>query len=67
MSLDFSQRIRRGLRHLLFQAEAAMINFEQAKLLYLNATNSAKVSAQEKSGAWVKLETVEQHLLLFKP
>jgi hypothetical protein len=50
-----------------FQAEAAMINFEQARLLYLNATNSAKISAQEKSEAWVKLETVEQHLLLLKP
>jgi hypothetical protein len=39
----------------------------ECTLAYLNVTNSAKIGAQEKSEAWVKLETVEQHLLLLKP
>ena len=44
-----------------------MINFEQTRLPYLNTTNSARISAQEKSEVWVKLETVEQNLKQLLP
>lgn len=60
MSLDFNCRIRRGLTRVLFQLETAMIDFAQARMLYLNTINSAKISAQEKNEAQVGLETVER-------
>ncbi len=44
----------------------ARLDFEQAKKLYLSQLKSAKISAQEKSEAQVKLETVEQNLLLLQ-
>ena len=44
----------------------ARLDFEQAKKLYLSQLKDAKISAQEKSEARVKLETVEQKLKLFK-
>ena len=45
----------------------AKLDFEQAKKLYLTQLKNAKISAQEKSEARKKLETVEQHLLLLQP
>ncbi len=67
MILDFNRRIHRGLMRVPFQLEELMIDFEQARLLYLNRINSVRISAQEKNKVRVKLETVEQHLLLLKP
>ena len=46
---------------------AAKLDFEQAKKLYLSQLKDAKVSAQEKSEAQVKLETVEQNLKQLLP
>ncbi len=46
--------------------EAARLDFEQAKKLYLSQLKSAKISAQGKSEARMKLEAVEQNLLLLK-
>lgn len=45
---------------------AAKLDFEQAKKLYFSQLKDAKISAQEKSEAWVNLQTVEQLLLLPK-
>lgn len=50
----------------LDQPSAAKLDFEQAKKLYLTQLKSVKISAQEKSEAWVKLAMVEQHLKLLK-
>ena len=44
----------------------ARLDFQHAKKLYLGQLKSAKISAQEKSEAWVKLKTVEQNLKLLK-
>ena len=46
--------------------EAARLDFEQAKKLYLSQLKSAKISAQGKSEARMKLEAVEQNLSLLK-
>ena len=46
--------------------EAARLDFEQAKKLYLSQLKDAKISAQGRSEARMKLETVEQKLKLFK-
>ncbi|PSB24889.1 hypothetical protein C7B70_25285 [Chlorogloea sp. CCALA 695] len=51
----------------LGKPKEAKLNFEQAKKLYLTQLKNAKISAQEKSEARKKLETVEQHLLLLQP
>lgn len=45
----------------------ARLDFQHAKRLYLTQLKSAKISPQEKNEAQVKLETVEQNLLLLKP
>jgi hypothetical protein len=50
----------------LGKPEAARLDFEQAKKLYLTQLKSAKISTQEKSEARIKLEKVEQNLLLLK-
>ncbi len=47
--------------------EAARLDFEQAKKLYLSQLKDAKISAQGKSEARMKLEAVEQNLSLLKP
>ena len=44
----------------------ARLDFQHAKKLYLGQLKSAKISAQEKSEARLKLEMVEQNLLLLK-
>ena len=46
--------------------EDARLDFEQAKKLYLSQLKDAKISAQGRSEARMKLETVEQKLKLFK-
>ena len=51
----------------LGKPKEARLDFEQAKKLYLTQLKNAKISAQEKSEARKKLETVEQHLLLLQP
>ena len=51
----------------LGKPEEAKLDFEQAKKLYLSQLKNAKISPQEKNEARVKLETVEQRLLLLKP
>ena len=51
----------------LGKPEEAKLDFEKAKKLYLTQLKNAKISAQEKSEARKKLETVEQHLLLLQP
>lgn len=45
----------------------ARLDFQHAKKLYLGQLKSAKVNVQEKNEARIKLETVEQNLLLLKP
>lgn len=50
----------------LGKPEAARLDFEQAKKLYLGQLKSAEISAQKKSEARIRLETVEQNLLLLK-
>ena len=44
----------------------ARLNFQHAKKLYLSQLKSGKISAQEKNEAQMKLETVEQNLLLLQ-
>ncbi len=51
----------------LGKSEAASLDFEQAKKLYLNQLKDANISTQEKSEARVKLEKVERQLKLLKP
>ncbi len=51
----------------LGKSEAASLDFEQAKKLYLNQLKDANISTQEKSEARVKLEKVEYQLKLLKP
>ncbi len=50
----------------LGQPSTAKLDFEQAKKLYLTQLKSAKITPQEKSEAQVKLEMIEQLLLLLK-
>ena len=45
----------------------ARLDFEQAKKFYLSQLKSAKISAQEKNEARIKLETVEQNLKQLEP
>ena len=51
----------------LGKPEEAKLDFEQAKKLYLTQLKNAKISAQEKSEARIKLEMIEQNLKLLKP
>ncbi len=44
----------------------ARLDFQYAKKLYLTQLKSGKISPQEKSEARIKLETVEQNLLLLQ-
>jgi tetratricopeptide (TPR) repeat protein len=46
--------------------EAARLDFEQAKKLYRSQLKDAKISAQGRSEARMKLEAVEQNLSLLK-
>ncbi len=44
----------------------ARLDFQHAKKLYLGQLKSGKISPQEKNEARIKLETVEQNLLLLQ-
>ena len=46
--------------------EDARLDFQHAKKVYLGQLKDAQISAQEKSEARVKLEKVEQNLLLLQ-
>lgn len=50
----------------LGNSKEARLDFEQARKLYLSQLKDAKISPQEKNEARMKLETVEQNLLLLK-